>query len=117
MCKADGLSTLTYMAPEVIGHRQLSPASDVYSLGVLLWQMLTSQQPWQGFSEYKILSAVVTGEHQLVWPDACSAPAGVFRAAWYSIVALGQACIDPKACRRPSMSVVVEQINMLAVVD
>lgn len=113
-CKADGLATLTCMAPEVIKQRLLSPASDVYSLGVLLWQMLTSQQPWQGFSEHQILNAVVAGEHQLVWPDAGLAPAGVFGAAWYSTVALGRSCIDPEACRRPTMSAIVEQVSVLA---
>jgi serine/threonine protein kinase len=37
-----------YVAPERIRGQPASPASDVYSLGVLLYEMLTGQVPWDG---------------------------------------------------------------------
>ncbi|GLI63910.1 hypothetical protein VaNZ11_007048 [Volvox africanus] len=44
------VGTVPYMAPECfdIGLNVLTHRVDIYSFGVLLWTMLTGQQPWQG---------------------------------------------------------------------
>jgi len=48
---ADGLcGTPNYMAPELFEGEDASPASDVYALGVCLFQLLTGQLPWQAES-------------------------------------------------------------------
>ncbi|OQR84331.1 serine/threonine protein kinase [Achlya hypogyna] len=42
--------TYRWMAPEVIGHEPYSMKADVYSYGVILWEMLAKEQPFKGMS-------------------------------------------------------------------
>lgn len=44
-----------YLAPEQIDGRSGDARSDVYALGLLGWEMLAGQQPWEGESLYGIV--------------------------------------------------------------
>ena len=56
------LGSLPYMSPEQVLGKQLDPRSDIYSLGVTLYQLLTGVLPFDGASEYEIASCHLKSE-------------------------------------------------------
>jgi len=52
------LGTLRYMAPENFSNREASPASDIYSLGTVLYELLTLRHPYKGDSTAAFIKAV-----------------------------------------------------------
>jgi tetratricopeptide (TPR) repeat protein len=53
------LGTLPYMSPEQIQGRQVDSRSDLFSLGVILYEMLTGHRPFRGDSAPEIMSAIL----------------------------------------------------------
>ena len=51
------LGSLFYMSPEQIKGAELDPRSDLYSLGVSLYEMVTGARPFKGDSDFSIMSA------------------------------------------------------------
>ncbi len=49
------IGTPTYMSPEQVDGRDLDGRSDLYSVGLVAWEMLTGQAPWAGETMYKIV--------------------------------------------------------------
>ncbi|MEX2531190.1 MAG: protein kinase [Gemmatimonadota bacterium] len=49
------IGTPTYMSPEQVDGGDLDGRSDLYSLGLLGWELVTGQQPWAGESLYSVI--------------------------------------------------------------
>ncbi len=49
------LGTPTYMSPEQIDGAWLNGQSDLYSLGLVGWEMLTGKRPWAGETLYTVI--------------------------------------------------------------
>jgi len=53
------LGTLIYMSPEQAGHGEIDQRSDIFSYGVVLYEMLTGQLPFSGEYELAILYSIL----------------------------------------------------------
>jgi eukaryotic-like serine/threonine-protein kinase len=50
-----------YMAPEQINGSPMDGRTDVFAAGIILWEALTGQRLWMGFSDAKLLQVVMEG--------------------------------------------------------
>ncbi|XP_076972113.1 mitogen-activated protein kinase kinase kinase 9-like [Tamandua tetradactyla] len=66
--------TYTWMAPEVIRALMFSKGSDVWSYGVLLWELLTGEVPFQGIDGLAVAYGVATNKLALPIPSTCPEP-------------------------------------------
>src|SRR5688500_2219408 len=49
------IGTPSYMSPEQIDGTQLDGRSDLYSLGLVGWEMITGRRPWDGEGLYSVI--------------------------------------------------------------
>jgi eukaryotic-like serine/threonine-protein kinase len=91
----DLLGTAAYLAPErVLGH-QATPAADIYSLGVVLYELLAGRRPFEATSDIALAMAHVTAEAPPLDQVAPHAPASLVAACTHAMAK------DPSA-RPPS---------------
>ena len=58
--------TPMYMSPEHISNAKINVQSDIYSLGVTFWHMLTGKAPYEGQSLAKIYSQIENEELEII---------------------------------------------------
>eukprot|EP00892_Ulva_mutabilis_P001294 jgi/Ulvmu1/11165/UM072_0001.1 len=65
--QASGPGTVSYAAPEALRNNHVSPASDMFSLGCVLWELLSMKEPWAelGGATFQIMSNIVHEQKSL----------------------------------------------------
>ncbi|RZC56195.1 hypothetical protein C5167_015045 [Papaver somniferum] len=89
------LSTLTgrgmpqWMAPEVLRNDRSDEKSDVYSYGVILWEIATQKIPWDNYNSMQVIAAVGCMNQRLEIPKEMDP-------GWVSIIeSCWQRCLSP----------------------
>jgi pimeloyl-ACP methyl ester carboxylesterase len=63
---AGTVGTVAYMSPEQATGANLGPASDVFSFGILAYELLTGERPFKGNGPGAVLSAIMNGSRKPV---------------------------------------------------
>ncbi|KAL5079489.1 hypothetical protein RYX36_007910 [Vicia faba] len=75
--------TAEWMAPEMLRNEPSNEKCDVYSFGVILWELSTLQQPWRGMNSMQVVGAVGFQYRRLDIPDDMDpAIADIIRKCW-----------------------------------
>ncbi|KAK9891653.1 hypothetical protein WA026_015621 [Henosepilachna vigintioctopunctata] len=95
--------TYAWMAPEVIKNSTFSKASDVWSYGVLLWELLTGETPYRGIDTLAVAYGVAVNKLTLPIPSTCPKPWGE----------LMEKCWESDPHRRPSFEQILESLDSI----
>ncbi|HEV2846031.1 MAG TPA: tetratricopeptide repeat protein, partial [Thermoanaerobaculia bacterium] len=71
------IGTLPYMSPQQLEGKPVDARSDIFSLGVILFEMATGYRPFQGASSASLISSILRDPPLRLPQRATSIPAGV----------------------------------------
>jgi len=95
-----------WMAPEALLGQAFDEKVDVYSFGILLWQLVTRKQPFSHHSQLKPFTDAVCNQRERPpikdeWP--------------LRLKNLLQLCWHPRPARRPTFAQIIEQMDSLII--
>ena len=95
--------TYRWMAPEVIEHRPYGGKADVFSFGVVLWELLTGRVPYADMTPLQAAVGVVQKGLRPAIPQGC--PAG--------LAEVMAACWDASPAARPAFGDLTPRLQLL----
>jgi serine/threonine protein kinase len=93
--------TVQWMAPEVLANRSYDEKADVYSFGIIVWELLARECPYEGMTAIQCALAVLNRDKRPEIPKWC--PPGLH--------ALIKACVKKEPSERPSFAEVIPMID------
>lgn len=99
-------------APEVILGNNFTKAGDVFSFGVVMWELLTWQRPWEaeGLNSFQIMNSIKQGERPILPLEGTALP-GKPRGGVQQYTALLQRCWSQEVAERPMFDVIVQELK------
>ena len=93
--------TITHMAPELLLENTFTEKCDVYSFGIVMWEVLSRGVPFAGLQREQIIAQLVVGRRPSPVPED-SPP---------QLVALMEACWEQEPFVRPDFKRVVRRLS------
>ena len=87
------VGTPSYMSPEQLRGARADARSDIFSLGIVLYEMLSGRTPFEVDGERGLLDTIEAGHHRPVSQTAPATPRAMKK--------LIRRCLQPKSARRP----------------
>jgi len=95
--------TFQWMAPEVIGSNHYTEKADVFSFGIIMWELVSRQLPYQGMNSAQVSVGVLTKGLRPSIPDRPPPPyAELIEECWHQ---------DPD--KRPSLLEILERLKKI----
>ena len=100
------LGTPRWMAPEIFS-RKGSAKVDVYSFGVLMYEVLTNKVPWEDLSDREVTIKTVNGERPKI---SSKDEVGIVPDGYMELM---ESCWSESENQRPSMKTVLKKVGKL----
>ncbi|MFK7817777.1 MAG: alpha/beta fold hydrolase [Planctomycetaceae bacterium] len=97
------VGTVSYMSPEQARGLELTVSSDVFSLGTLLYQMLTGERPFEGETPSDVMAAILTRAPRTF--DSCSSDVSP------RLMQLVMRCLNKEPKSRPTSADVLTELQ------
>ncbi|KAL1555987.1 putative serine/threonine-protein kinase SIS8 isoform X2 [Salvia divinorum] len=69
MTDSSSAGTPEWMAPELIRKEPFTEKCDIFSLGVIMWELCTLKRPWEGIQSVRVVYAVGNDQQTLEIPE------------------------------------------------
>ncbi|PQQ20387.1 myosin light chain kinase smooth muscle [Prunus yedoensis var. nudiflora] len=96
-----GKGTPQWMAPEVLRNEPSDEKSDIYSYGVILWELVTEKIPWDNLNSMQVIGAVGFMNQRLEIPKDVDPQ-------WASLI---ESCWQSDAASRPTFQELLEKLR------
>ena len=100
----NGLGTPVWMAPEVMSDEQYGLKADVYSFGIIMWELCCRRLPYEGLIPAKIVLGVVSGKLRPTTPSHIPS-------VWRKLM---ERCWDGDASSRPDFTEILKELKSMS---
>jgi serine/threonine protein kinase len=92
---------IPYIAPEIFSGSKFSKASDIYSLGMIMWELTTGCKPFANVEhDISLIYKIIDGKRPEITNDTPECFASLMKRCW-----------DPDPLKRPYVSEISSTIN------
>ncbi len=102
-----GAGTTQYMAPEQVTGDHISPATDVWGVGAVLWEAATGEEPFNADDEDDDEPSYEQLKRRIV-------PIRSYRRVPAAFANLVESCLEPDPAARPTIEELMERLRDLA---
>jgi serine/threonine protein kinase len=95
--------SVAWTAPEVLQEEVYRESADVYSFGVILWELLMNEIPWQNKTHVQVITAILKGQRLLSSTVKTQFPAAIF--------SLLEGCLNYDPEQRPNSHSIKERLE------
>jgi len=96
------IGTVAWIAPEIFAKRTYGEKADVYSYGVILWELLTRKMPFGDVESFSIPLIVSRGERPVIPKDCPPDWKKLIRAGWHQ-----------KPTKRPDFKTILQRLRKM----